>query len=91
MNIGGSEIASTEGLDVYPNPGNGLFNLEVDGFDGVISYTVYDAYGKEVKFGSFVANGLEHESIDISQQAIGAYILQVQTSRGLYHEHLIVQ
>lgn len=88
---GGTEIASTEGLDVYPNPSNGRFNLKVDGFDGVVSYTVYDAYGKEVGFNSFVANGLTNESIDLSELAIGAYTIQVQTSKGLYSEKLILQ
>jgi hypothetical protein len=91
VNIEGTEIASTEGLDVYPNPSNGRFNLNVDGFDGVVSYTVYDAYGKEVGFNSFVANGLTNESIDLSELAIGAYTIQVQTSKGLYSEKLILQ
>jgi hypothetical protein len=91
VNIGGTEISPTEGLDVYPNPGSGLFNLKVNGFDGVISYTVYDAYGKEVKFGSFVAKGLMNQSIDLTELAIGAYTLQVQTSKGLFAEKLIKQ
>lgn len=91
VNIGGMEIASTEGLDVYPNPRNGFFNLKVDGFDGVISYTVYDAYGKEVSYGSFVAQGLMNENIDLAGMAIGAYTLQVQTSKGLFSEKLVLQ
>lgn len=91
VNIGGSEITSTEGLDVYPNPSNGFFNLKVDGFDGVVSYSIYDAYGKEVGNNSFVANGLTNQSIDLSDLAIGAYTLQVQTSKGLFAEKLILQ
>lgn len=91
VGFGGTEIASTEGLDVYPNPSNGLFNLKVDGFDGVISYTVYDAYGKEVGFNSFVSNGVTNQNIDLSNLAVGAYTLQVQTSKGLFAEKLILQ
>lgn len=89
VGIGGTEIASTEGLDVYPNPSSGLFTLSVNDMNGIVSYSVYDALGKEVANDAFVSNGITRNSIDLSEMADGIYTIQVNSSKGVFSEKLV--
>ena len=74
---------------MYPNPSTGRFYLSLDNINGIVSYTVYDAMGKEVKTNSFVANGYSENSINLDGLANGVYSLQVNTSKGTFSEKLV--
>lgn len=86
------DFDSRDGLEFYPNPGVGYFNLQVSGFEGVVSYTVYDASGHEVVNDSFVgSSSIVNESINLNEMANGVYTVQVQTSKGLFSEKFVKQ
>ncbi len=89
VGIGGTEIASTEGLDVYPNPSTGRFTLSLEDVTGVVRYSVYDAQGKEIAFDAFVANGITQETIDLTDFAEGVYTLQLNTTKGSFTGKLV--
>ncbi|MFT4980698.1 MAG: hypothetical protein ACI9UR_000536 [Bacteroidia bacterium] len=74
---------------IFPNPTSGQVQLSVEDVDGVVSYTIYDALGKEIASESFVANGKTQKNINLSDSDIGFYTLQLITSKGSFTEKLI--
>jgi hypothetical protein len=89
VGIGGPQMTSTEGLDIYPNPSTGSFNLSLTKANGVVSYTVYDAQGKEVAHNAFVAKGSVNRTINLNQNADGVYTIQVVTPTGTVSQKLV--
>lgn len=89
VGIGGTETSSTERLDVYPNPSADNFNLSIGEAYGIVSYTVYDARGREVGYDSFVASGAVNKTINLKQMVDGVYTIQVVTSAGTFSQKLI--
>jgi hypothetical protein len=91
VNIGGSNIGIDEGsIDVYPNPSNGLFSISVDGIDGIIRLSVFDARGREVLATSVVGNGQKTmQNIDLSNYANGVYTLSIRTAKGTATQKLV--
>lgn len=77
--LGIDDIESTD-LTIYPNPGNGIFNLEINGFTGELTLQIFDIAGKEI----------EKRDVFISAQnniiplqlpfASGMYFLQVMNA-----------
>jgi hypothetical protein len=86
---GGNQISTNGGgLDIYPNPTNGIFNLMIEAV-GVVSYSVFDIRGREVLNGSFVSNGNHQEVVDLNKSVEGVYTIQVSSSKGLITQKLI--
>jgi hypothetical protein len=78
------------GVEVYPNPANGLYNLMLEQMEGIVTAKVYDAQGREVWANAIVANGTRSQhSIDLSTQAKGIYTLQLQTTQGTITRKLV--
>lgn len=46
--LGIDDIVSAD-IRVYPNPGNGEFNLDIEGYAGELSLQIFDIMGREVK------------------------------------------
>lgn len=82
----GSEHA---GVEVYPNPSNGLFNVVMDGMDGTVSLSVYDLQGREVVSQSLTPRGRTTHTIDLSSFATGVYTLQMNTPTGTLTQKLV--
>lgn len=92
VGIGAEDFDYNKGLELYPNPGVGFYNLKVSGFDGVVSYTVYDSSGREVTNDSFVgSSNVIIKNINLSEMVNGVYTIQVQTSKGLFAEKFVKQ
>lgn len=81
INMSTSETSIAK-LSLYPNPVNQILNLK--GIKNISSYEVFDTTGKLVTSGS--AKG---SSIDVSQLAIGKYIIKVKSDDGVYTESFI--
>ncbi|MBL4586574.1 MAG: DUF3883 domain-containing protein [Flavobacteriales bacterium] len=75
------------GVNIYPNPNNGLFELVLQEFDNS-SYKLFDSLGQLVAEGNVVS---ERTSINIQAFADGAYTLQVQTPEGMVTKKLFMQ
>ena len=50
--VGINDIARSINVLVYPNPNRGSFHLEVDGFEGSLSYRFIDSQGKLIQKGT---------------------------------------
>lgn len=86
-----SEPFST--LELYPNPGKGVFNLNMDvSSSGTIAYSVFDLRGKEIVSGEdAVTTGKYSKSIDISHVSSGIYMLTLKKGDAVIHRKLIVE
>jgi hypothetical protein len=72
--IGVEEIANTS-VKAYPNPGNGLINIVIDGKLNLIPCEIYNAAGMSVK--SFILSNTNN-IIDFSEFANGLYLIKMQ-------------
>lgn len=73
---------ASDSISVYPNPTKGL--VSVDSASAVKSITVYDTTGKQV-------SASKTNSVDLSNQAKGVYLVQVQTENGLTSKKIVVE
>ncbi len=76
---------ATTHINVYPNPTNGRFKLEVDP-DHVSKLLLYDVHGK-----SYAVKMNANQIIDVSHLASGVYWLKVQTRNNEYATIKIVK
>ena len=72
--IGVEDIANTS-VKAYPNPGNGLLNIVIDGKVNTITCEVYNAAGMMVKS---IALSDKNNLIDLSEFANGLYLIKMQ-------------
>jgi large repetitive protein len=63
---------------VYPNPSNGLFNIETSGFDNNITVEVYDVLGNQLWKQS--VSGQSRFHVDLLSQPTGIYIIRIYDS-----------
>ena len=78
-------------LNIYPNPGSGLFNISMDNLSSEdILVKVFDLSGKLIYLNEFnkLSNRFE-TAIDLSGFADGLYHIQIKTNMALFHRVLI--
>ena len=83
--VGLNEVA-LKGISVYPNPSEGIINVDVTDNEGV-TVTVYNMLGKEVT--SKLVNGTT--TIDLSANGAGMYIVKVSNENGAVVERVIIK
>lgn len=77
-------------VNIYSNPGEGLFHIEVRGMPGsAVRYEIRDITGKLVSENEFFIEEGVPESIDLQHTGKGAYILRLY-SGGIIHNRLFV-
>lgn len=76
-------------IRVYPNPSNGLFNLEVSGVDQSVNVSIENIQGQVVYQGVLSGNG--RTELNLQDQAAGIYMLHLTTEQGRVVRKLIVQ
>ena len=64
---------------VYPNPTNGVLNIETNQIENISAITLIDVKGDVV----YRENGLNANTIDISNLSSGVYILRIDSRDGL--------
>lgn len=75
-----NELGGGDHFNVYPNPGNGTFNLVYSNKTGeVVNIQVTDAQGRVVYTNSTSSTSIE-EVIDITNSANGVYLVELSTS-----------
>jgi len=91
LNVGVNELNSKNDLiTIYPNPSNGLVNINVEGIDvkEINSVTIYNAIGEIVYTDKkSVVNQLQINSTEWSK---GIYTIQVNTKAKLLNKKLII-
>lgn len=96
VDAGIAKLSNNNALYIYPNPGNGLFQLEInpdsyqDEEPGVKSRVeVYNTLGEEV-YSSFSTFHFPL-SINLSAQAQGIYFIHVITDKGTFTGKIVLQ
>ncbi len=69
-------------INLFPNPSNGIGNLELGNYNGSVKITIADAGGKQVKEMSLAKNKEESLEINISHAPKGVYFVSVKTDWG---------
>jgi lysyl endopeptidase len=75
-------------ITVYPNPSNGIFTIEMPGFDGEKVIKLLDVTGKIVSIQSTFNNSLELNEVTLNA---GIYIASIQTELGTITRKVIVE
>lgn len=71
-----------DGVEVYPNPSNGVFTVTFEDMDGIVQLSVFDVRGREVASQSLTARDRTAQNIDLSGFASGVYTLRIQSTKG---------
>lgn len=84
--IGIDDFTNDNKLLIYPNPGNGNFNIDFNG--SASSLEVYDVMGKNV----FSKNNITNKTaIDLSSQPKGIYFVKITIDNKNYNKKIICQ
>ena len=85
--------AANDGLQFYPNPNNGQFNLEfMTEEGGQADVKVFDANNKLIFEKSYAGDGtMVKETIDISEQPKGIYMIKLEQSGRVEVRKVIVE
>lgn len=75
-------------INVYPNPSNGMFFLEVSGAEQAVNISIENIQGQVVYEGVNTGNRME---LDIRNQSAGVYMLHLSNEQGRVVRKLIVQ
>ncbi|CCG54348.1 Psychrophilic metalloprotease Fpp2 precursor [Flavobacterium indicum GPTSA100-9 = DSM 17447] len=73
-----SESFELNDLVLYPNPNNGVFNLQFVPSSNSIAISVFDIRGRVVYDKTFENNGLFNENISLNNVETGVYIVKIQ-------------
>jgi hypothetical protein len=77
-------------VSIYPNPSHGNFAMAIEGIEGIIGLSVFDARGREVLAKSVVGNRQRTiQNIDLSDYANGVYTLSIRTAKGTATQKLV--
>ncbi len=92
-NVGLGEYATSVNLNVYPNPGSGIFQISIPGSGaGKFEFAVSDISGKILYQEEVISskNDLSHQ-LDLTEFANGVYYLRVMTEGEFAVKKLILQ
>jgi hypothetical protein len=78
--LGVNDTEKSKEISIYPNPSNGMLTVETSGTINNVS--VLDMQGKTVYY-------TNEGVLDLSGLANGIYVITVNTSAGVYHQHII--
>ena len=83
-------IGDTELVNYFPNPSNGLINLETNFEQGDVNIKIMDALGKVVYANIFKAHQ-NINTIDLNDLPKGVYLLEVNNEDNKYFGKVILQ
>ncbi|MEO5776043.1 MAG: phospholipase D-like domain-containing protein [Flavobacterium sp.] len=78
-------------LVLYPNPSNGILNIDAVGNNALtdVEISVYDVLGNKIYSNRY--SNLLHETIDLSSQASGMYLINAQSDTKISHFKVLKQ
>ncbi len=83
------ELGTESVVNVYPNPNDGRFYLELIGFEGVQQLEVVDMSGQMVYSKSLNVHHAYLDQVDLSLSA-GVYFVRVQNDKGVVSKKIVV-
>jgi len=73
-----------EELLIYPNPSNGIFNIEMPAFiEDKFNISVFNSLG-QVIFQTSKTNSQEVFSLDLQDEPVGVYFIQMKTQNKIF-------
>ena len=72
-------------IRLYPNPTNGLLNIEMVDSNAAMTYRIVNLLGQQVKQGTLT------QTIDVSNLQAGMYILEINDGEDLINERFVKQ
>lgn len=88
------DLANGLNVEIYPNPNNGVFTLDILGAYGQeIGVTITDAVGKVVQKFDIPVDNMDKLSrtIDLSGYSKGVYLISVNTDNRMINKKVVVQ
>ena len=82
--LGTSESLSSK-INIYPNPGTGIFNIE--GITGVAKITILNSVGVPVNEVSIESSGV----LNLSTQPHGIYLVRISNIKEMVYRKLIIR
>ena len=76
--------ANSGGFNIYPNPSNGVINLDLP--EGPTTVEITDVTGTVIFTADYAPS-----KIDLSNQPKGIYFIKIKTETGIYTEKLVIQ
>lgn len=82
-----------QSLEVYPNPGNGVFHIRVNSTNNSpMEYSLTDLSGKAIFIGKEEMNiGTMDKTVDLSRFASGVYLLNIRKGEAVVNRKLIIR
>jgi hypothetical protein len=84
--VGVDEIASAKSFNIFPNPSNGIFNIQ--SASAIKSVHISDALGNSIKTIPGESNNLK---FDIADKPKGAYMITVQTAKSAVTKKIVLR
>ena len=79
--------------NIFPNPSNGLFNLNLDSHNEINAHiTITNFLGELVyKEDMRIREGEYNSKIDLKDRAIGIYLLSINTNKQSFKQKIVIQ
>ena len=87
MTSTGINTQALNGLSIYPNPSDGIFNVSITNLDQDIDYVIVNAKGQTV----LKARLLETQQIDLSAEPKGVYFIKFMNDNILRIEKVVIK
>jgi hypothetical protein len=78
---------------IFPNPGNGVFTIELMHLSGRFGLSLYDSFGRKVLYDemSVKMNGILRKNIDLSGYPVGLYLIILEGDGMIYTLKYLIQ
>ncbi|MDF2438646.1 MAG: hypothetical protein K0Q95_3022 [Bacteroidota bacterium] len=87
--VDSQEIVQPQFAHIYPNPGNGVINIPLDGSANSNSEIIVYNYLGEVVSGLYTTS--TSAKVDLSTHGKGFYFIEIRTDKGRHREKILVQ
>ena len=81
---------NSDSFKIYPNPTNGLVNININNYVGELQIKVYDLNGRQV-YNQNLSNFNTANTINLESLATGIYVLKLQGENLNYSEKIILE
>lgn len=88
--LGNDYFQNSNLFKIYPNPTNGMVNININNYIGELQINVYDLNGRQV-YNQNVTNFNNTNAIDLESLSTGIYVLKLNGENLNYSEKIIIE